>query len=94
MKTKHYEAIGKDAAWRLADQICPTDYEYDSRRTKGAGYPIYYSTASGVDAWISDLGTSLEVNLPDGQTVRVHIKQPFAAVKDDMGNTIAVFRAA
>ena len=91
---QHYEVFGKDAAWALANDLFPTDYEYDSRCSQNAGYPIYYSTAFGVNAWISDLNTCLELNLPDGSSIRVNIKQPFTAVKDEFGKTIAVFRAA
>ena len=91
---RHYEAIGKEAAWNLANDLFPTYYEYDSQRSRNAGYPIYFSTAFGVNAWISDLNTCLELNLPDGSSVNVHIKAPFNAVKDANGKTIAVFRAA
>ncbi len=91
---RYYEVFGRDEAWRLVNDLFPTDYEYDSRCSQNAGYPIYYSTASGVNAWISDLNTCLEMNLPDGRSVKVWIKQPFTAVKDENGKTIAVFRAA
>ena len=56
-------------AWEEANKIFPTDYEHDVSRSERAGYPIYYSTANGVNAWISDLGNRLEVNLPDGKSV-------------------------
>ena len=52
-------------AWTEAGKILPTDYEYSAERSERAGYPIYYSTAAGMNAWISDLGNRLEVNLPD-----------------------------
>lgn len=60
-------------AWRKADELFPTDYEHDARASLNAGYPIYWSTASGVNAWISDLNTTLELNMPDGSTVRINI---------------------
>ena len=60
-------------AWNAANRIFPTDYEHDTRASKNAGYPIYWSTAKGVNAWISDLGTTLELNMPDGSTVRINI---------------------
>lgn len=64
----------KRKAWQAADAIMPTDYEKDEARTAGAGYPIYYSTADGVNAYICDLGDRLEVNLPDGSSVNIWIK--------------------
>ena len=61
-------------AWAEANKIFPTDYEHDASRSERAGYPIYYSTANGVNAWISDLGNRLEVNLPDGKSVDIWIE--------------------
>lgn len=63
-------------AWAEVQKIFPTDYEHDTSRSERAGYPIYYSTAAGMNAWISDLGNRLEVNLPDGQSVNIWIKAP------------------
>ena len=42
---------------------------------ENAGYDIYHSTASGVNAWISDLGDRLEVNLENGETVSIWIDE-------------------
>lgn len=61
-------------AWEAASEIFPTDYEKDESASVKAGYPIYTSTASGVNAWISDLGNRLEVNLPDGNTVNIWVE--------------------
>ncbi len=55
-------------AWAEVRKIFPTDYEYSIERSERAGYPIYYSKASGVNAWISDLGNRLEVNPPDDES--------------------------
>ena len=63
----------KQEAWRKADIIFPTDYMKDNIRSNRAGYDIYYSTAAGVDAWISDLGDRLEVNMENGETVNIWI---------------------
>ncbi len=63
-------------AWTEAGKILPTDYEYSAERSERAGYPIYYSTAAGMNAWISDLGNRLEVNLPDGKSVNIWIQAP------------------
>lgn len=70
MKVKSVEE-----AWSKADVIFPTDYAKDEVKSKRAGYPIHYSTASGVHAWISDLGNRLEVNLEDGSTVNIWIEE-------------------
>ena len=37
-------------AWAEVQKIFPTRYEHDASRSERAGYPIYYSTASGVNA--------------------------------------------
>ena len=66
-------------AWAEVQKIFPTRYEHDASRSERAGYPIYYSTASGVNAWISDLGNRLEVNLPDGKSVDIWIQSPVEA---------------
>lgn len=62
-------------AWAKADIIFPTDYMKDEAKSARAGYDIYYSTAAGVHAWISDLGSRLEVNLADGSTVNIFIEE-------------------
>ena len=64
----------KREAWEVAGMIFPTDYALDEERTQRAGYPIWHSTADGVNAWISDLGNSLELNLPSGKSVNVWIE--------------------
>ena len=66
-------------AWAEVQKIFPTRYEHDASRSERAGYPIYYSTANGVNAWISDLGNRLEVNLPDGKSVNIWIQAPAEA---------------
>ena len=66
-------------AWAEVRKIFPTDYEYSIERSERAGYPIYYSKASGVNTWISDLGNRLEVNLPDGESVNIWIQAPAEA---------------
>ena len=65
----------KQEAWSKADVIFPTDYIKDDARSESAGYDIYYSTAEGVHAWISDLGDRLEVNLATGGTVNIWIEE-------------------
>ena len=70
-------------AWAEVQKIFPTRYEHDASRSERAGYPIYYSTASDVNAWISDLGNRLEVNLPDGKSVDIWIQAPAEAATSD-----------
>lgn len=57
-------------AWRMADDLFPTDYTLDYNKTERAGANIYVSTADGNDSWISDLGTRLEVNIVEGATCK------------------------
>ena len=70
-------------AWEAASAIMPTDFEYDSARSAAAGYSIYYSTAFNTAAWISDLGSRLEVNLPNGKSVNIWIEKEKAAEKTE-----------
>lgn len=63
----------RQEAWKIADEIFNTDYEKDDFRSKRAGYDIYFSTVEGVNAWISDLGDRLEVNLENGKTENIFI---------------------
>lgn len=62
-------------AWQKADAIFPTDYIKDEIKSERAGYGIYVSTADGVNAWISDLGDRLEVNLDNGKTITIWINE-------------------
>ena len=73
--TKHITVHSVREAWNKANELMPTDYEYDTDRTRRAGYPIYFSTCDSVIAWVSDLGNRLEVNLPNGDSVEVWIEE-------------------
>lgn len=64
----------REEAWKQANKLFPTDYEKDERASQNAGYPIYMSTAEGVNAWISDLNVTLELNMPDGKSIRINIQ--------------------
>lgn len=68
----HIEVGSKDQAFRTANGLVHSDYEYDADRSERAGYPIYYSTILP-DEWISDLGDRLEVNLSGGKTINIWI---------------------
>jgi hypothetical protein len=61
-------------AWKLADEAFPTDYLIDSVSSEAAGYNIYRSTSDGVNAWISDLGDRLEVNI-EHETFNIWIEE-------------------
>lgn len=66
-----------EEAWREADRIFPTDYMKDDQSSANVGYPIYMSTADDNNSWISDLNTSLELNIQNGkgiETVRIVIE--------------------
>ena len=65
----------RQEAWTKADALFPTDYMKDDIRSARAGYDVYSSTAEGVNAWISDLGDRLEVNLETGETVNIWIEE-------------------
>ena len=62
-------------AWELSARLFPVDYVLDDARTERAGYPIWHTTAEGVNAWISDLTTRLELNYPNGSTENIWIEQ-------------------
>lgn len=68
------KANTRERAWTIANEVFPTDYMKNEIRSKRAGYDIYESTAEGVNAWISDLGDRLEVNLDNGTTITIWIK--------------------
>ena len=71
-----YTVTSVKEAWNKANEIFPTDYLHDSECTNRAGYDIYWSTRPGCNAWISDLGDRLEVNLPNGESINIWIEEP------------------
>lgn len=85
-------ATSKKAAWDEVNKIFPTDYERNAAESERAGYSIFRSTAEGVNAWISDLGDRLEVNLPDGKTVNIWIEEPKEQNEDNMAVRIEVLK--
>ena len=49
-------------AWKMANELFPTDYMKDDVLSKRAGYPQYYSTSpEHSDDHINDLNVRLEV---------------------------------
>ena len=65
------EVRTREEAWEEVNKIFPTDYEQDTASSERAGYPVYISTADGVNAWISDLNCRLEVNIQDEKTKEI-----------------------
>lgn len=63
-----------EEAWSMANEIFNTDYMKDDAASTNAGYPVYWSTAEGVNAWISDLGDRLEVN-QNGKSINIWIEE-------------------
>lgn len=72
----YYTVNSSKEAWNKANEIFPTDYMLDSDCTRRAGYDIYWSTHPGCNAWISDLGDRLEVNLETGESINIWIEEP------------------
>lgn len=72
--------ISIQTAWERAKALFPGDFAKDEARSANVGYPIYHSTMDGVNAWISDLGNRLEVNLPNGSSFNIWIEKPKPAV--------------
>ena len=67
----------REEAWQKANELFPTDYLKDDHCSANAGYPIYTSTMDGNNSWISDLNTSLELNIYQGKaikTIRISIE--------------------
>ena len=85
-------ATSKKAAWDEVNKIFPTDYERSAAESERAGYAIFRSTAEGANAWISDLGDRLEINLPDGKTVNIWIEEPKEQNEDNMAARIEVLK--
>jgi hypothetical protein len=82
-------------AWQMADEIFPTDYIKDYTKSANAGYDIYVSTAAGTNAWISDLGSRLEVNLMDeGKTVNIWIEEEPEFKEYQLADALAVISEA
>ena len=84
----------KEEAWNKADIIFPTDYAKDEVRSSRAGYTVYYSTAEGVVAWISDLGDRLEINLENGETVNIWIDEEPEFSESEIADALSVISDA
>lgn len=74
-------------AWKIVDELFPTDYAEDPAASAKAGYKVFRSTLPGCPAWISDLGDRLEVNTEEG-SVNVWIDEE-EATEEAEGFTVA-----
>lgn len=76
----------KEQAFTIANGLVHHDYDYDVQRSKKAGYPIYFTTMPGINEWISDLGNRLEVNLCNGRTFNIWVKDYTEELRQNMVN--------
>ena len=75
---KSYTVKNRTEAWKKAAEIFPTDYEKDINSSNRAGYPVYRSNIDSMFYyWVSDLGTSLELNM-GAETIRININEEAA----------------
>ena len=75
---KHYTVKNRKEAWKKAAELFPTDYEKDINSSNRAGYPVYRSNVDSMFYyWISDLSTSLELNM-GAETVKIWIDEEAA----------------
>lgn len=76
---QHITVHSTEEAWSKANELFPTDYEYDSRRSAKAGYPIYWTTKEDATAWISDINVALELNIQHEdysiETIKIDIEE-------------------
>lgn len=79
----------RQEAFKVAGALFPTDYEIDSVASANAGYDIYRHGIIEQDAWISDLGSRLEVNV-NGKTTNIWIESEPAqeSVKESVSAAI------
>lgn len=82
----HVRVFSRKDAWNVANTIFPTDYIMNVELTERAGYPVYTSTSNDSDAYISDLGCRLEVNLysDDMEDVTIWIDEVGSALTEEV----------
>lgn len=83
----------KQEAWNMVNSLIDWDYEQDVRGTEIAGYPIYRSTVEGNNSWISDLNTSLELNVQKREgfeTIRIIIEDEPEIMEEKVINANSV----
>lgn len=84
---EHITVQSTEEAWSKANELFPTDYEYDTNRSAKAGYPIYWTTCSDAIAWISDICVALELNIQhengEIETIKIDIEEEPKAEKEE-----------
>lgn len=92
MKNTSYTVNSISAAWAKVNEIFPSDYNKDEASSERAGYNVYRSPLNHYD-YICDLGDRLEVNLANGETVNIWIKEeeqlPELPAKEDIKKAAA-----
>ena len=78
--THHITTTTTEGAWKLVNEIIPSDYEYNTIASRNAGYDVYTTTYG--NHWVSDLGIRLEVNLESGETYEIWIDEPKEEVSE------------
>lgn len=74
MEVKSVKVNSMSEAWEKVNEIFPTDYELNNMLSERAGYNVYSSTAEGhYYDYICDLGSRLEINLNNGDTINVWV---------------------
>jgi hypothetical protein len=68
-------------AWNMVNEIFPVGYKKDEASSERAGYPIYRSLANNCNDYICDLNDRLEVNLGNGKSINIWIREE--AVEED-----------
>lgn len=63
-----------EEAWRMVNEIFPTDYYKNEAKSANAGYSIYDSNLGDEYGYICDLGCRLEVNTADGKSINIWIE--------------------
>ncbi len=63
----------REEAFKVAGEMFPMDYDLDKVASTNAGYDVYRHSVIEQDAWISDLGSRLEVNV-NGKTTNIWVE--------------------
>lgn len=69
------KVASRKEAWKFVSTALIGDYLIDTKASAAAGYDIYRTTNDGMNAWISDLGDRLEVNI-ENHTFNIWIEEP------------------
>ena len=71
------KARSKAEAWKIAEEIFPTDYEKNEEKSAENGFPVYHSAADiSTPMWIADYEDHLEIGIcteAGPHTIRIDI---------------------